>query len=317
MLPEGTQAAGTLTPRSTCELLVPRPQPDTWREVQSSCRRLFRDEPHFVAAFQQCLLEVLPVLRGRVADGGVALSAYLARALVWAALCGHDQTLIEEVLHRVGGQIGQHGFPGDGYLALEHAVLRSARVMQEAEWDSPRSAAWVDYLTWFTAHLQIGYLNPPAEPAAPPAEVSAVDDEVRAVDDEVSAVDTGDLPAYRTVSQASAEVAAPVGRHHRPPDSDLFALLPASLGQVMASLREQHFPAGLEAVRCPAEARQVATHRREDERTLDAVCSTVAARTGADLRAPRPEQKFDRVLIERVLTTLGELGYLLGSPYTS
>jgi hypothetical protein len=311
MLQEGTEAADILTPRSTCELLIPRPQPDTWRTVQSSCRWLFRDERYFVAAFRKCLLEVLPVLRGQVVDGGVALSAYLARALVWAALSGNDQALIEEVLHRVGAEIRQHGFPGDGYLALEHAVLRSARVMQEAEWDTPRSAAWVDYLTWFTAHLRLGSLNPAAEPAAPPAEVRAVDT------GEVRAVDTGDLPSYRTVSQASRDGAAPVGRPHRPRHSDLFALLPASLGQVMASLREQHFPAGVEAVRCPAEARQVATHRKEDERTLDAVCSTVAARTGADLRAPRPEQEFDRILIERVLAALGELGYVVGSPHTS
>jgi hypothetical protein len=303
MLQEGTEAADTQTPRSTCELLIPRPQPDTWREVQSSCRRLFSDERNFVAALRQCLLEVLPVLWGQVADGGAALSAHLARALVWAALSGNDQALIEEVLHRVGAEIRQQGFPEDGYLALEHAVLRSARVMQEAEWDSPRSAAWVDYLTWFTAHLRIGNLLLPAEPAAGPAEDGAVG--------------TGDLSSYPRVSRASRDGTALVGRPHRPRHSDLFTLLPASLSQVLVSLREHHFPAGVEAVRCPAEARQLATHRAQDERTLDAVCSTVAARTGADLRAPRPEQEFDRLLIGRVLATLGELGYLVGSLDTS
>jgi hypothetical protein len=66
-----------------------------------------------------------------------------------------------------------------------------------------------------------------------------------------------------------------------------------SLGDIVAELRARYF--------------------QDNERSLAAICTRVALRTGTDLRNPRPDQNTDPVAIANVLSTLLVLGYSIKS----
>jgi hemoglobin-like flavoprotein len=70
-----------------------------------------------------------------------------------------------------------------------------------------------------------------------------------------------------------------------------------SLDLVLDDLRSRYFPA--------------------DGRALDAVCTRLMLRTGADLRAPRLEQRHDPVLIAEVMNSLLLMGYAPGPAVTA
>jgi len=69
---------------------------------------------------------------------------------------------------------------------------------------------------------------------------------------------------------------------------------PASLDEVFVNLRDRYFP--------------------DDARSLESVCTRVALRTGADMRAPRPDQRTDPEMLADVLATLMIMGYSLSDP---
>jgi hypothetical protein len=52
----------------------------------------------------------------------------------------------------------------------------------------------------------------------------------------------------------------------------------------------------------------------DDDRGLDAICTRVMLRTGADLRAPRAHQRTDPTVISEVLTALMVMGYAPRTP---
>ncbi|HET9655558.1 MAG TPA: hypothetical protein VFP72_09405 [Kineosporiaceae bacterium] len=58
-------------------------------------------------------------------------------------------------------------------------------------------------------------------------------------------------------------------------------------------------------------------HFTGEERALDAVCTRIMLRTGVDLRAPRPEQRQDPVVIAAVMKNLMLMGYAPGPALTS
>lgn len=64
-----------------------------------------------------------------------------------------------------------------------------------------------------------------------------------------------------------------------------------SLRAILAALRRRYFAAP------------------NEERGLNAVCTRVMLRTGADLRNPRPEQNTDPIVINEVLESLLVMGY--------
>ncbi|MEJ2578894.1 MAG: hypothetical protein P8Z68_07320 [Kineosporiaceae bacterium] len=69
---------------------------------------------------------------------------------------------------------------------------------------------------------------------------------------------------------------------------------PVSLDTVLAELRARHFP--------------------QQNRAFDAVCTRVGLRTGADLRAPRPDQRTDPQVIAHVVESLLLMGYAVTVP---
>lgn len=52
-------------------------------------------------------------------------------------------------------------------------------------------------------------------------------------------------------------------------------------------------------------------HLGTNDLALAPVCTRVMLRTGANLRAPRPEQSRDPALIAKVVATLAEMNYPL------
>lgn len=54
-----------------------------------------------------------------------------------------------------------------------------------------------------------------------------------------------------------------------------------------------------------------AQHLAANELTVSPVCTRVMLRTGANLRAPRPEQERDPAVIAKVMACLAEMGYPL------
>lgn len=64
---------------------------------------------------------------------------------------------------------------------------------------------------------------------------------------------------------------------------------PGTLDDVLVGLRAQHFAA--------------------DPRGLDAICTRVMLRTGADLRDPRPDQRADPAVLSDVMMILTIMGY--------
>jgi hemoglobin-like flavoprotein len=69
---------------------------------------------------------------------------------------------------------------------------------------------------------------------------------------------------------------------------------PVSLDEVLMDLRARYFP--------------------DDARGLESICTRVTLRTGADLRAPRPDQDTDPGVLADVLATLMIMGYSLSDP---
>lgn len=273
--------------------------PPSWlREVQLSCTFLSQSGYEFVLVLSRKLVELLPRLPQEVPELA-GLSADVARGLLWGALADAEPAAVEEGLRRLGSKIRRGGFPEDGYLALSHAVLRSARLMHGAQWTSHLSAAWVAYLTWFTDQLALGVHAMARQDEVTVGEAVAVGE-----------VTVGEVAVGEgTVGEAAVDevvVDEATGREG----------LPQTLDQVLVRLRERHFPLQARALRCPAEARQDVSRFVAEARALDALCERVSNRIGIDLRALRPEDEFDPSRVSLMLSELGELGYELRSVVT-
>ena len=256
--------------------------------VRGTCLRLYSTESDFVASFRASLLHLVPELRNTTADQGSAVAESLARAILWAALTTERSEVIEETFRNVGAEHGRRGFPINGYHGAGHALLRAARNAQIGEWSSELSSAWVAYYSWLAAHLTEGahralptgpsLTGPPPFPSLNAAATPATFPQPEPPPTRPrQVVELGtpnrDLPAG-TAGSSSAVTGGP-----------------SSLDEVLELLRARYFTG--------------------NEQALGAIVTRVALRTGADLRAPRPDQRINPAVIANVIAVLHVMGYVL------
>jgi hypothetical protein len=256
---------------------VPRPSYDVSFALRIASERLFAGESQFLARFAESLAGLVPQLRA-LPDQGRSLADGLGRAVLWAALTDDPVEVVEATFQNIGADYARRGFPLDGYHGAGHALLRAARDTYSGDWSSELSSGWVAYYAWLGAHLQRGAqlaAATPAEPAAPeppPPGPSAP-----------SAPSAPSEPAAPPPPADGPSAAPPVAPGHGgAPDGP-------SLDDVLAALRARYFPG--------------------DGRDLTAVLTRVALRSGADLRAPLPEQRTDPAVVSAVLAALYAMGY--------
>jgi hemoglobin-like flavoprotein len=323
-------------------LAVPRPDTDVAHAVQVACQRLFADEARFVGAFHAALVPLVPGIMVTTQDGGQAVSEGLARAVLWAALTHDPPEVVEATLVGVGLEYGRQGFPDDGYHGVGHALLRAARETYSAEWSSELSSAWVAYYSWVGAYLSAGgrqsrheqdeHLAPLpagalASSASPspevPAPVDATPTAARFTDTEFTDTrftDTG-FTVGRPDSGGGADAVPPAASAGSPGD----ARGPAPRDRSFSGGWGQSPPAGLSLSTprpttggTPSTLEEVLERLRTqyftgNERALAAILTRVALRTGADLRAPRADQRADAAVIANVLAVLDVMGYRPGA----
>jgi hemoglobin-like flavoprotein len=251
-----------------------RPGPEVTAAVRQACRRLFAVEAEFVDSFYASLVSLVPVIRNSTPDQGRSLAEGLARSVLWAGLTDDPADVVEATCQSVGSEYHRQGFPPDGYHGAGHALLRSARSVYTAEWSSALSSGWVAYYAWLSAHLEAG---------------ARQDQQARQDAQEQQAGREG---RARREAQAEAQDQAQAPAQQPPPvrvrDTDG---VPATLDDVLQRLRILHF-AG-------------------NERALGGVLTRIALRTGADLRAPRPDQRANPAVVANVTAVLQVMGYTL------
>lgn len=271
-------ADGTATERDGYVLPGP-PSAEVRALVRATCRRLFTAEEDFIGNFRTSLAQLVPELRNTTPGHTDVLAEVLAQAVLWAGLTTEPPEVVEDTFHRLGAEYDRRGFPSSGYQAAGHAFLRAARDTQIADWSTELSSAWVACYSWLAAHLAHG-----AEQSQSQAEPTRR--ETEAPYDPLSRPVGEPLPAalgWQRVELSDDPRGAAVGGTTAGTGS------PASLDEVLDLLRSKYF-AG-------------------DERAVGAIVTRVALRTGADLRAPRPDQRTDPVVIANVIAVLRVMGY--------
>jgi hemoglobin-like flavoprotein len=262
-----------------------RPSVEVAAGVQTVCRQLYASESEFLDRFRTSLLQLVPRLRVSTPDQGAAVAESLARAVLWAALTDDPPEVVEATFQNIGADHARRGFPADGYHGAGHALLRSARDTYSGDWSSELSSGWVAYYSWLGAHLETGVRRSglPREPGhLAPGGAPALRRIVS-------------MPAQEqgTALAMSGHAGLATATRPAPTRADLGA--PESLDDVLALLRARYFPG--------------------NERALGAIVTRIALRTGADLRAPRADQRANPAVIANVLAVLQVMGYaMLSAP---
>jgi hypothetical protein len=253
---------------------VPRPSFDVSFALRIACERLFASEATFLAHFATSLTGLVPQLAA-LPDRGRALADGLGRAVLWAALTDDPVEVVEATFQNIGADYAHRGFPTDGYHGAGHALLRAARDTYSGDWSSELSSGWVAYFAWLGAHLTQGARTvaapspAPAPPTPPPPPPMA------------RPPAQAEPPEHR--APAAAAPPGPPAGGSRPGQGG------PTLDDVLTALRGRYFPV--------------------DNRDLRTVLTRVALRTGADLRAPLPDQRTDPATVAAALAALYAMGF--------
>jgi len=250
---------------------VPRPAAEVADAVRAACQRLYAIESEFVDSFYTGLVQLVPVIRHNTPDQGRTMAEGLARSVLWAALTEDPADVVEATCQSVGSDYQRQGFPQDGYHGAGHALIRAARSVYTAEWSSELSSAWVAFYAWLGAHLESGAEHArQTELARQEAHAAQAAQQARARR-EAHTQQAADSQQPARVR----DVAAGGG--------------PQTLDDILQRLRTHYF-AG-------------------NERALGGVLTRIALRTGADLRAPRPDQLANPAVVANVTSVLQVMGY--------
>jgi hemoglobin-like flavoprotein len=274
-----------------------RPSAEVMHAIAAACQHLYAIESDFLAQFHDALLQLVPALAATAADRGRSLSDGLGRAVLWAALTEDGPEVIEATFRNVGAEYCRRGFPDDGYHGVGHALLRAARDGFSGGWTSELSSTWVAFYGWLGAHLQDGARQARQSLAPAPAVVAGpLPTDVRTSPRAAAVAPSVSRPQFAGVEP---QVPTPAGA---PAPSRILPLAgtgpggpsgpaggPSTLDGVLELLRGRYFVG--------------------DEWALDAILNRVALRTGADLRAPRPDQRANPAVIANVTAVLQVMGY--------
>lgn len=110
----------------------------------------------FHAQFHLSLLELMPDTPLMGTPVGEQISQSLVNCVLWAVYATEPAPVVGLTLQGVGLEVHRLGFPGDGYRAVVHALLRAVRGFYPADWTAETSSAWIGYHSWLSEHWLIG-----------------------------------------------------------------------------------------------------------------------------------------------------------------
>jgi hemoglobin-like flavoprotein len=272
--------------QQTGPVLPARPRESVRETIRTACQQLYAAEDEFVSSFRTSLTQLVPELQYTTQDSGRTIAECLARTVLWAGLTADPPDVIEKTLRHVGEEYRHHGFPPWGYHGAGHALLRAARDIQIGEWTSQLSSAWVAYFAWLAGHLTIGIQQAGIQQTADATPTSSTTP--TALTTETPTRSRRLVPFTDGTDPTAVDLSPRTG-----PSA------PSSLDEVLDRLRSRYFA--------------------DSERALRATVTRVTARTGADLRKPRPDQRKNPAVIANVIAVLQDMGYdlLPGEPETA
>jgi hemoglobin-like flavoprotein len=306
-----------------------RPADEVLDAVRDACRRLYAVEDEFVRRFRDCLGQLVPELRHTTHDQGATIAEGLAHAVLWAGLTSDPPAVVELTFHNLGTEYARRGFPESGYHGAGHALLRAARDTQLGDWTSELSSAWVAFYAWLSSRLTMDLRTVDASPEPAPAEPGTVGypPVVRPPvpgPSPAAARPGGPLQAarrppdqHRPQAQGGPERRPRPQAHHHPQfESQLQPRRPRQPAPAPSSGIDGGYGSAVGGAAGPAtldEALELLRSRyfAGNERALGSILTRVALRTGADLRAPRPDQRTNPAVVANVVAVLQVMGYVL------
>jgi len=105
-----------------------------------------------------------------VTNDGWPLCDRMVGTLLWVPVADQPTEAIASTLQWVGGQNRMEGFPGDKYVDVAHALLRTVRSLTGGYWTTPMGSAWISYFMSIQPHLVTGAEQAAAHPAVQEAD---------------------------------------------------------------------------------------------------------------------------------------------------
>jgi len=130
--------------------------PDSIALVRSSTRKLRGQEPQLAELFYAQLFGMAPDLRRLFPTDMGGQRLRLLDALL-ATIDGLDDPgAMERRLLALGADHYHRGVKEEQFQYVPHALVRSVRELQPAEWSSSLSSAWIGLYSWMIEHLAAG-----------------------------------------------------------------------------------------------------------------------------------------------------------------
>ncbi|MBT8223978.1 MAG: hypothetical protein HKP61_09200 [Dactylosporangium sp.] len=139
--------------------------PDVLRLLADCTSDLIPRQGDMTFAFHRHMVNLAPSV-ARMTAGGQPMCQRLILNVLQAAQPGPGRATAAAAIQQVGRDNYIEGFPTEQYHSVPHAVLDTVREMFSNTWSTSLSSAWVEYLMWFRAHLQLGADSQRARDAA-------------------------------------------------------------------------------------------------------------------------------------------------------